>query len=53
MTGTRHGARSAATAHPDDWESELAAMAADPDVQRELREIRADFSGTEADGLEG
>ena len=31
---------------------ELAAMAADPDIQRELREIQEDFSYTEQDGLE-
>jgi hypothetical protein len=33
---------------PDD---ELAAMAADPSIQRELRQIEAEFSGTEMDGL--
>jgi len=33
-------------------ERELAAMAADPDIQRELREIDAEFRGTEGDGLE-
>jgi hypothetical protein len=48
-----HRARLAVTAHPGHWESELAAMAADPDVQRELREIRAEFSIAEPDGLEG
>ncbi len=32
-------------------ESQLAAMANDPDIQRELRLIEAEFTGTEADGL--
>jgi hypothetical protein len=31
---------------------QLAAMAADPEIQRELREIAAEFSATEMDGLE-
>ena len=37
----------------DTWESDLAAMAADPEVQRELSRINAEFGVTEADGLEG
>jgi len=36
----------------DAWESDLAAMAADPAVQRELGRINAEFCVTEADGLE-
>ena len=32
-------------------ESQLAAMAGDPDIQCELRLIEAEFAGTEADGL--
>lgn len=32
-------------------EDQLAAMAADPEIQRELRQIEAEFSGTEMDGL--
>jgi hypothetical protein len=32
-------------------ESDLAGLAADPDVQRELREIEQDFRGAEGDGL--
>lgn len=32
-------------------EDQLAAMAADPEIQRELREIEAEFRGTEMDGL--
>jgi hypothetical protein len=33
-------------------EDDLAAMAADPDIQRELRMIEEEFRGTELDGLE-
>lgn len=33
-------------------DNELAQMAADPDIQRELREIEREFSPTESDGLE-
>jgi hypothetical protein len=36
----------------DTWESDLAAMAADLQVQRELSRINAEFAVTEADGLE-
>lgn len=32
-------------------EALLAEMAADPDIQREIRQIQAEFDGTEADGL--
>jgi hypothetical protein len=34
---------------PDD--EQFAAMAADPDIQKELRAIEADLAGTEANGL--
>jgi len=34
-----------------DLENELALMAADPDIQRELREINEEFASMEADGL--
>lgn len=34
-----------------DWDADLAAMAADPDVQREIKEIEAEFMCTEMDGL--
>lgn len=34
------------------WEAELSAMAADPQIKRELIQINAEFSATEADGLE-
>ena len=36
---------------PPRSEAQLAAMAADPDMQRELRQIEAAFAGTETDGL--
>ena len=32
-------------------ESELAAMAVDPDIQREISEIQSEFAATESDGL--
>ena len=35
-----------------DFDSQLAAMASDPDIQRELRQIEAEFGGAEADGLD-
>jgi len=35
-----------------DWERDLAALAADPDIQRELREIEQEFAGNEMNGLE-
>lgn len=35
----------------DEWEAGLSAMAADPEMQRELSRIRLEFTGTEADGL--
>lgn len=36
-----------------DLESELRAMAADPQIQKELAQIDQEFSVTEMDGLEG
>ena len=47
-----HRARVAVTRRPDNWDAELTAMAADPEMQRELNRINAEFSATEADGLE-
>jgi hypothetical protein len=32
-------------------ESQFAAMAAAPEIQREISQIQADFAGTESDGL--
>jgi hypothetical protein len=34
------------------WEVELSAMAADPQIKRELDQINAEFGSAEADGLE-
>lgn len=34
------------------WADDIAAMAADPQIQAELRAIEREFSGTEMDGLE-
>lgn len=31
--------------------AQLAAMAADPEIQQEIQQIAAEFQGTEADGL--
>jgi hypothetical protein len=36
----------------DEFERQMAAMAQDPDVQRELAAIQADFARAEADGLD-
>ena len=32
--------------------AQVAAMATDPEIQRELRQIAAEFAGTELDGLQ-
>ncbi|MHB8627079.1 MAG: hypothetical protein ACYDBJ_06920 [Aggregatilineales bacterium] len=32
-------------------EGQIAAMAADPDIQREIRQIQAEFASTDMDGL--
>ena len=34
------------------FDQQLAAMAADPEIQRELHKIDEEFAGTESDGLE-
>ena len=47
-----HRARVTVSGHRDTWEAELSAMAADPEMQRELSRSNAEFSTTEADGLE-
>jgi hypothetical protein len=46
-----HQTRVAVTAHNDSWGAELSAMAADPEVQRELKLVNAEFHATEADRL--
>ena len=36
----------------EDLDNQLAAMAADPEIQNELQQIEREFSVTESDGLE-
>ena len=47
-----HRARVAVSGNRGTWEADLSAMAADPEMQRELNRINAEFATTEADGLE-
>ncbi|MBI4025320.1 MAG: hypothetical protein HY360_10100 [Verrucomicrobia bacterium] len=47
-----HRARVAVSGCQDTWEADIAAMAADPEIQQELSRIKAEFGATEADGLE-
>ena len=47
-----HCTRETVTGLPVAWEADLAAMAADPQVQKELISINAEFQVTEADHLE-
>lgn len=47
-----HRTRVAVTRRPDNWDLELMAMAADPEMQSELGRINAEFDTTETDGLE-
>lgn len=47
-----HRARVAVASRPNTWEADLSAMAADPEMQRELARINTEFSAAEADGLE-
>jgi hypothetical protein len=44
--------RSRALRAPAVPEDDLVAMARDPAIQQELRQIAAEFAGTEADGLD-
>ena len=46
-----HHVRVGLTGSDGVWETDLSAMAADPEMQRELRRINAEFSAAEADGL--
>jgi len=46
-----HRVRVSACDRQENWDAELSAMAADPEVQRELNHINAEFRATEADGL--
>jgi hypothetical protein len=46
-----HRTRMTVTGHGNSWEAGLSAMAADPDMQRELNRINSEFQVTEADRL--
>jgi len=46
-----HRLRVRALSSQTSWAEQLAAMASDPDIQRELRQIEAEFAHTETDGL--
>jgi hypothetical protein len=46
-----HNLRQSFDSRQDSWEAELSAMAADPQMQRELSVINAEFRAAEADGL--
>ena len=47
-----HRARVAVAGCRDHWEADLSAVAADPEMQRELSRINAEFTAAENDGLE-
>jgi hypothetical protein len=47
-----HRLRLAVVGGQNNWEAELSAMAADPQIKHELIQTNAEFSATEADGLE-
>ena len=47
-----HRVRAGVSARHDSWETELSAMAADSEVQKELSRIHDEFSSAETDGLE-
>ncbi len=49
---SRIRSRTLRTPTPEVLESDLAAMASDPAIQRELRQIAAEFAVTDADGLD-
>ena len=46
-----HHLRQSLDAPQESWEAELSAMATDPQMQRELSVINAEFRAAEADGL--
>jgi len=46
-----HRVRVSFSRRSEKWDSELHAMASDPEVQKELSRIRDEFHITEADGL--
>lgn len=47
-----HRTRVAVSGKRENWETDLSAMAADPEMRRELKRINSEFATTEADGLE-
>ena len=47
-----HRLRSRVSTDQIAWEEDLAAMAADPEIQSELRKVAAEFRLAEGDGLE-
>ena len=47
-----HRARVTVSGQRDTWDADLSAMAADPEMQRELNCINNEFAVTETDGLE-
>lgn len=47
-----HHTRVALTGRGATWETDLSAMAADPEMQRELKRINTEFVTAETDGLE-
>ncbi len=44
--------RQSTTMEQSIWENQLIAMAADPEIQDELRKIEEEFASTELDGLD-
>ena len=48
-----HAVRLAVADHEETFNTDLVAMAADPEIQRELQQIQAEFISTEKDGLKG
>jgi len=48
-----HRARETVSGHREAWDAGLSMMAADPEMQRELHRIEAEFSAAEAHGIEG
>lgn len=46
-----HRVRVGVSGPGNNWDAELSAMAADPQVRRELQSINTEFNATETDGL--
>lgn len=47
----REGAKNNKSSKPDFFDAQIAAMANDPEIQAELRQINEEFAITEVDGL--